>query len=484
MTPVFYWVLGLLATASAIWLVARLRNPWPSHLPACDCTDSSRTAVIFVHGFASSPKCWIPFLTLFSEDKVSGNYCFACHRYPTSLFKLSPLRRIPRLSELGASLETTLEEFEKFENVILVGHSQGGLAIQSFLKRKLEAGQAKQLEGIKTVILVATPNFGSPLLGGVRRLIYGLWPNPQESTLRALNAEVGDLCRSVARDILWASEVTKSTCPIPFTAFWGLEDNLVPEASARGCVEEGLPLSGDHSGVIRPSRSLEDTRYKVLKQAILNPAGHRSIFEEDRFTVDLCVSPRNPQEKVEIHGKMNDGGDNCARRKMEILFSLRNRCADPFEVKYHSTLGVVKSLAITEPNEARPEDIAENEGLANVFNYCFRPEPGATYFANIEIYNGFGEGNREWHHHLQKNLRCRDFILTLDLQGYVDQGYTLSKLPPTLRYLKDNVQDHSLCGERERWPVVEPSRAGPSLWVWELANLRSGVVDVCWDFDR
>jgi hypothetical protein len=395
------------------------------------------------------------------------------------------LRRLPRLKELGKGLDEFLLDYQGYRSLILVGHSQGGLVIQSYLTGKLEAAEGKGLANVSNVILFATPNFGSAIFSGIRRLFYGIVTNPQESTLQVLNADTGDICRRVERDIFRAAEITSVTCPIPFKAFWGEQDNVVREASARGCFDEGAPLPGDHFSIVRPSALLgrDDRRYRALRNGILEPPGHPAFFELDKFEVQLGVSPGDPKEMVTINGKEHSASDNRANRRMTLRFSKSNRCCSLFNVNYRSSAGVVRSLGFTEPNLAREDEKVGNESPeASVFNYSFRPDPEGLYFSVLEIYNGFGRGNRNWHHHLQQNLRCASFTLSLDLSGYIKARYVFSKTP-RLSYLPGHVEDESLCGARESFQCEKPITEGPDTWVWEVRNLRSGVVDVSWDFE-
>jgi pimeloyl-ACP methyl ester carboxylesterase len=125
---------------------------------------ASKTAVVFVHGFACDEKCWAPLKKLCEED-VSfrrNSYSFHCFRYETKWFNWKPWQRIPRLQELGDGLRTFLDNrFKGWQDWILVGYSQGGLVIQSYLQRRIGVHCGTDLAKIRAVILFATPNLGS-----------------------------------------------------------------------------------------------------------------------------------------------------------------------------------------------------------------------------------------------------------------------------------------------------------------------------------
>src|SRR5271157_5085855 len=248
---------------------------------------------VFVHGFGSSPACWEPLLQqLRSDAPVAASFDFVCYQYSTSWLTFSFLRRIPRLEEISSGLTEFLEEsrFADYADITLVGHSQGGLVIQSYLAEKLKAGQGEDLARIRQVILVATPNLGSTVLQPARNFLFAFFDNPQERTLRVLNPSIRDLMEVMLDRVVNAKTRDKTCWPIPVRCFWGEDDAVVPEASGRGPYSEGAALPGDHFSILQPA-SRDDARYRAISEALCEPVGHKNFFEVDQYEVAIAVQP-------------------------------------------------------------------------------------------------------------------------------------------------------------------------------------------------
>src|ERR1700722_7630252 len=125
-----------------------------------------RTTVVFVHGFISSPACWDPFVTRLEGDAdfTTNGFTFKRFRYPTKFLEWNPSKRIPGIDECGAGLGAFLDTLPECDQLFLVGHSMGGLVIQSYLAQKIGAQRGEDLKKIRSVILFATPNRGSMIL--------------------------------------------------------------------------------------------------------------------------------------------------------------------------------------------------------------------------------------------------------------------------------------------------------------------------------
>src|SRR5258707_641960 len=134
--------------------------------------------VILVHGFSSSACCWDSLIRLLTNDNRFSNYEFRCFDYPTQMMHVGITRRIPTLSELGRDLRGFLQSSfgeasgERYIDITLVGHSMGGLIIQSFIIDHLDDNLGSELKQIRQVILMATPNHGSTVVSWLRRMLY------------------------------------------------------------------------------------------------------------------------------------------------------------------------------------------------------------------------------------------------------------------------------------------------------------------------
>ena len=232
--------------------------------------------VVFVHGFNSSPKMWDAFSGLMAGDgQFAGVVAEVRPRfgYATGLYSKRLTRAIPTLDTAAYSLKAYLGDEappERFERLMLVGHSMGGLVIQRYLAQMLGEGRGRELARIRHVMLLATPNAGSLLLRDARRVLLG--GNPQEQQLRPLNTEVADTLRTMLRDVVNApAEPTERTCRIDFSVYAGESDKVVPPGSALAGFPDPLALPGDHFSIARPT-SREHRSYSTLKRRLLAAA--------------------------------------------------------------------------------------------------------------------------------------------------------------------------------------------------------------------
>ena len=71
----------------------------------------------------------------------------------------------------------------------------------------MNAGHGKDLAKIRSVVLFATPNLGSDIFMGLRKVAFQLDPNPQERTLRVLNDEISKMRRAIEMNIINATSI-------------------------------------------------------------------------------------------------------------------------------------------------------------------------------------------------------------------------------------------------------------------------------------
>ena len=450
-----------------------------------------KRTVVFVHGFLSSADCWEPFLKFLRKDSAlaAEGFSFVTFQYPTKILELNPKKRIPTIRECGESLGAFLDRLPECDQLFLVGHSMGGLVIQSHLARKIQTHLGDNLARIRSVILFATPNRGATILSAVREIFRKFSRNEQEEDLMVLNSDVADMGEIITRSILGARSSDAVNCPIPFTAFWGLQDNVVPETSARGSFSETHPLDGDHSKIIEPG-SADDERYLALQDALLNPVGHPWIYEIDLFEVTLAIAPVAAGTTFTLSGDVKPlpiQPDNKAIRSLRLIFSKKNRCAMPYTQVYRSTDGLVELVSLTQPNNASRIDKSEYRDTGKRFTYVFTPKGGHTYDIKLQIFNGFGELQRTWHNHMDsidRVARYKLFRFTLDLQAYREAGYAVSSEPAMFYYSQDN-DDHALCAQRGGEKPLPPLPDTNSWFrTWEMTDVNGGVIDLVWDVAR
>ncbi|MEU0006543.1 alpha/beta fold hydrolase [Streptomyces sp. NPDC006314] len=225
-------------------------------------------AVVFVHGLFSSQDTWHPIRRLLEVDPELSGLPVLYFGYESPKFVLNPLRRIPSYDTLADSLQTFLEvDAKKYDKLVIVSHSQGGLIVQRFLARMVTGGRGAELQRIKRVVMFACPNSGSEIFLIARR---GLWArrHPQERELRPINESVTEAHKVVINRIVHAQSVASDCCPITIRAYAGDTDNIVTPTSARSVFPNTGVIPGDHFTIIRPDSHSHRT-YTTLKDNLL-----------------------------------------------------------------------------------------------------------------------------------------------------------------------------------------------------------------------
>lgn len=462
-----------------------------AHLFPANPDPAKKRLVVLVHGFGSSKACWAPLMKLFGEDpQISAAFDVACFEYPTTWFNTRFLRRLPRLLEIARSLDAFLElqALKAYREVILVGHSQGGLVIQSYLVDKLSRGRVEDLYRIRQVMLIATPNLGSTLLSPARKLLSIFAPNVQERALRVFDTEITEMRAAITERVVGTNGRDAVAWPIPIQCFWGTIDKVVVEASARGPFDTDLaiPLNGDHFTILQPA-SRDHESYRAIAEALLDPCGHRGVFEIDLFEIKVAVAPVLGTRDFEFaHGgrTIKVHTDNIARVDRAMTFSGKNRCHDMFALRYTTMSDGHVNAAMSHPNEAPPSEMAASEARSSSAMFGFRPKRGETYRFNVEVYKGFDKGNRNAHFHLVpygRKAYYKRIRVTLDLSAYHKAGIAITEQPKL--YYFDRDHGHAeLCGKR----TLSDPRTGlggqpAGTWMWEVESVREGIVDLVWD---
>lgn len=460
--------------------------PAPSLSP--DSSSHGRRLVVFVHGFGSSERCWSRILELLRADpRVAAALDVACFSYPTTAFELRFLRRIPRLPEIANSLAAFLESgrFAGYSDVTLVGHSQGGLVIHTYLAGKVRSGKSEDLRRIREVILIATPHQGSTAVSALRKLVYTFASNPQELALRVHNPDIADVLSDVDERIESIQPGDPRGWPVAIRCFNGQQDGVVLEASARGPFDFWTSVKGDHSSILQPDDAT-DPRYDLLADALLEPDGHAAVWEIDLYEQRIQIEPLagSQQDILAKYGgnERTVHCDNVARITRRVRFSRKNRCPRPFTLRYATRNNGYIVPVMSHPNEAPPQDACawENHGDQTVFK--FTPKAGETYALDVTVYKGFDVGHRDVHFHLGRwEARYKSVRMSLDLRAYSGAG---AKPPePRFRFFEQETGHDEMCKQRmlaaDPMPAVETNPDG--LWTWQLCDVRGGIFDAVWD---
>jgi hypothetical protein len=416
------------------------------------------------------------------DNRVTTRYELVTWDYPTKWVEFNILARIPRLEELGRALGDEIESSKyRGRQLTLVGHSQGGLVIQAYLTRLLGEGKAAKLRDVRQVILFATPNEGSTTGFNLRRLATTFFRNPQETTLRVLNPDVSDMRATIREQIVTASRDSAVTWRVPIHALCGIQDDVVPEASARGPFESVKCVQGTHFSIIKPANETAPG-YARLLELLLEPGGHLHRFEIETYDTVIRVEPRDNQ--IMVTGGKNERRiefDNYAKLERSVTFAAGNRCKDYFRIRYGTRAGGHVIGHASHPNEAPSADRGLSEDTGLYYEFGFTPEYGETYCGTVEVYKGFDQRERDIHFHLGHDSHYRRLKYTLDLSAYMAAGWRVSD-EPTLYLDPRDLEHGELCRNRSsRQAVMMSSRTADGLYHWELQDVWKGITDIVWD---
>jgi pimeloyl-ACP methyl ester carboxylesterase len=460
-------------------------------------TTGSKSLAIFVHGINADYTSWDDLFKLMGEDPaMTSAFDWLPFKYQSKVFRglLDIRSRIPDYDDITQELDQfiTIEFTSTYKQLFLVGHSQGGLIIQSWLAKVLSENRGESLKSVREILFICTPTLGSDLASPLRKIVFSFIRDPQEERLRVLNSDVAKTRRFVEERVVQTYTRDATHCPVPIVSIWGAEDNIVTAAAAQASFDSILVMDGHHSSVLKPE-DRNDTRYKLITSALLQPYGHRHVFEIDRYETSIAVEPlANPNYIAHIGGQeIARTSDNFARITRTVSFSDRNRCTDLFHFNYQTNKdGFLKprfdllNRELDEsppPNEAATDESGRWEKGGTDTTYDFRPAPGRTYAHTVDIWKGFDQGNRDVHFHFGPNVRCREYVFTVDLTAYVAAGWTVNQKPQLYRNPSATLE-HDIREKREPQnliPGCEEDASGK--WTWTLQDFRGGIVDAVWD---
>lgn len=444
-----------------------------------------KPVILFLHGFGSSSKCWRPLLALLRDDsRITERFELRTIDYPTKWFELNVLGRIPRLAELGRFLGGEIDSPDyRSRDLVLVGHSQGGLVIQTWFEQVLHANAARRLAQIRQVVLFATPNEGSNFAFNLRRILFKLFTNPQEISLRAFDPDIADLRSLIKERIVHATTDTAASWRVPVHTFCGMQDDIVLEASARGPFTSVKSLPGDHFGIIRP-KDRQDRRYTEFVELLLEETGHAHRFVVERYETSLHVEPRPAQSSIHTRSEKNPRDvifDNYGRLRRTVRFAPGNRCLDRFTIRYGTRKEGYVVGHCSHNNLVSPADRGLWEDNGTFVQFDFVPVDGEDSWFEVEIWKGFDAGERDVHFHLGNHSHYQHLDYVLDVSAYVAAGRAVTKAP-LLYYHPQDHEHGELCRRRERSTPSPPDSATPDgVFRWQLRDVRTGIVDIVWD---
>jgi pimeloyl-ACP methyl ester carboxylesterase len=453
----------------------------------------TRRLIVFVHGFRSSKQTWNQMHSCLQQDEsVTSEFDLAFFDYETAIAAVPVVGALPTLEQAGKSLAAWLKNAlfaggtePAYINVTLVGHSMGGLIIQACLLALLRPdGDPRELQSIRQVILFATPNFGSTVLGAARRFLSLVVSNPQEQALRLFSPDGVRIHEEIRDRVIFATQRARDECPIPFYCFSGRTDGIVRPESAMGHFPAGEPLPGGHFDVHCPP-TRDDPRYVQFVNAVRSPHGHQEIWEVERFIFTVKISPAAPGTQVTARYGDRERAvtyDNVAQIVRRVVFSPNNRCRKPYVLKYGTRNGGWVVPTISQPHITPPDKLRLYDDTGTDAYYEVEPVPGTTSTLGLTLYKGFDQGHRDYHMHLGRTTFFRRLVFEVDLSDYRAAGWGVTT--PRLYFHLTDPGDHALCGQRRVINADPPSSVDDrGVWTWDLEHLTEGVVDLVFDVE-
>ena len=443
----------------------------------------------------SNHHCWDALCRLFEADAaIKERFEVDCFEYPTSLFGAGQESAQPRLKQLAEALKEYLA-LPRFagRDLVLVGHSQGGLVIQAYFVLLSEAGQARQLRRIRQAIFIATPNLGSIFLDRTRRLTDRLlkfftWAflHPHERLLRALQPEIMEIQKLLLDRVVVTGTASDQAWPVPLQCLYGLKDKIVLGVSAQSFFSPEIctALTAGHMNIVQP-RDAKDERYVKLAHALLQPIGHGNVVEVERYETRLQIEPYEGHQGVDVQygvQRRKVFTDNRAILARAMTISTKNRCRESCVIPYLTNPeGFIRPVPPELVDDLVLKERTRYEMEEREFNFVFTPNPGKTHGVTLEILNGFKRGDRRIHFHLGFSSYYRRLLYALDMTRYLQAGFEITQVP---RLYVDDTDEHR-CEHIWSAPSLEARQSDQEgVWQWEVQDMRQGAVGLAWDLDR
>lgn len=301
------------------------------------------TIVVFIHGFIGGEETWIkddeskPLIDSIFIEGLKEKVDVGLFLYHTKLLEFFPkIGRIEKLLDrkkatknlpiesLSDLLSTQLKyRCTSYENIILIGHSMGGLVAKRFILSDIEKNSTSK---VKLYISLATPHSGSDLATYGKSIIR----NCQVKDLAPLSTNISSLNQE------W---VQCKSLPQRFYA-QGLSDDIVPKVSGVSLDRDKIePIysDDDHFSIIIPDNE-DDVIVHALRKELGDFIKNKEIQEiENKET--FVDEGQYDEEKFVLKLLMADVHDNLVGNSKQAFYSAE------FTVRKLNRLGVdVKEL--------------------------------------------------------------------------------------------------------------------------------------------
>ena len=237
---------------------------------------SATRIVIFVHGLGGSRYgTWGNFPKFIFEDVPDLDV--GLYEYESLWRRLKFGAQVPLDREAEVFADIVRDELATYRDIILVGHSMGGVLCKALIARIVNNGRMDLLDRIAGLFLLASPQLGSLR---VPRILS--WFSPDAGALEPHNSLLADITRTFEDHLLLDSDAVSYDKPIlPTFAVMGASDFWVDKLSAG----VGLPSRqtktavGTHIDIVKP-RTRDSPIYRWVRDQLNNCLGR---FKYDVF---------------------------------------------------------------------------------------------------------------------------------------------------------------------------------------------------------
>jgi pimeloyl-ACP methyl ester carboxylesterase len=294
--------------------------------------------LIFVHGLGGSPYgTWGNFPKFIFEDVPDLDV--GLYRYETLWRRLKFGAQIPLDREAEVFAGVVRDDLKDYRDIILVGHSMGGLLCKALITRLVGDKRMDLLDRIAGLFLLACPQLGS-----LRVPRFLSWFSPDADALKPHGRLLIEIARTFENDLLLDSDAITYNKPIlPTFAVLGASDFWVDELSAG----IGVPTRqkkvavGRHTEVVKP-RSKDSPIYCWIRDHV------RNCLARFKYDVFLAMAMAGVNTEADY--------ESYRSQALKIVNWLQDYC------RFRSVFYAGRDLKTKEQFEA--EDFSLSEDLA------------------------------------------------------------------------------------------------------------------------
>jgi pimeloyl-ACP methyl ester carboxylesterase len=261
-------------------------------------------AVVLMHGLGGSAEAtWEKMPELLLEEDLGADVAMCDYE---SGLRRKLWRKQLGVQEMAAVYAHAIRDAHDHRHFILVGHSMGGLVCKAVIKELLEVRHqdAKGVERLAGLFLIATPQAGSEMVRGLAR-----WTRDGRD-LRPYSKLAEELDRAFSNDVAMSPKevVNGSKVLIPTFAVIPMSDRFVRPYSASVGFPDGQlkKVFGSHTSIVKPASRDDDTHRWIVDRMkeCLKRARKQASLQRERLKqpqrAKTTIITSNPEDVPRI----------------------------------------------------------------------------------------------------------------------------------------------------------------------------------------